>query len=100
MITWFKDKAGLGQYYRGITESCLFGIRGHLPYKTRDGKRQQGLTGFTAPRTEHSRKPAEMRAMIEKVSYGPYLELFAREEHEGWDVWGNEVDPAIDLKTE
>lgn len=32
-----------------------------------------------------------MRAMIEKVSYGPFLEMFARERHEGWDVWGNEV---------
>ena len=30
--------------------------------------------------------------MIEKVSYGPRVELFAREAHEGWDVWGNQVD--------
>lgn len=24
-ITWMKDRFGLGQYYRGITEHCLFG---------------------------------------------------------------------------
>lgn len=30
--------------------------------------------------------------MIEKVSYAPRIELFAREPHEGWDVWGNEVE--------
>ncbi len=100
MVTWLKDKPGLGQYFRGITESCLFGVRGHLPYKILDGHRQQGLTGFTAPRTEHSKKPEEMRRMIERVSYGPYLELFSREDHEGWDVWGNEVKPDIELKTE
>ena len=33
-----------------------------------------------------------MREMIEKVSYGPRIELFARDYHNGWDVWGNEVN--------
>jgi hypothetical protein len=35
--------------------------------------------------------------MIEKVSYGPYIELFARRPAEGWDVWGNEVESTIAL---
>jgi len=91
-ITWLKDRKGLGQYYRGMTEHCLFGTRGILPYKTIDGKRAQGVTGFIAPRQEHSRKPDEMRAMIERVSYEPRIELFAREMHTGWDAIGNEID--------
>jgi N6-adenosine-specific RNA methylase IME4 len=33
--------------------------------------------------------------MIEVVSYPPYIELFAREKHSGWDVWGNEVESDI-----
>jgi len=86
-----KDRFGLGQYFRGITEHCLFGVKGVLPYKTFDGKRQQGVTGFGAPRTKHSVKPEDMRRMIEKVSYASYIELFARKETSGWDVWGNEV---------
>lgn len=90
-ITWMKDKMGLGQYYRGMTEHCLFAVKGKLPYKVLDGKRQQGKTGFMAPRTIHSKKPEEMRKMIEKVSYVPAIELFAREERDGWDCWGNEV---------
>ena len=32
-----------------------------------------------------------MREMIERVSYPSRIELFAREEVEGWDAWGNEV---------
>ncbi len=36
--------------------------------------------------------PEKMHRMIEKVSYGPRIELFAREKHKGWDVWGNEVE--------
>jgi N6-adenosine-specific RNA methylase IME4 len=95
-ITWIKDRMGLGQYFRGITEHCLFGVRGSLPYRTReDGKRAQGITGFEAPRLQHSVKPEKMRRMIETVSYGGYLELFARRRTPGWDVWGNQVDPDI-----
>ena len=41
-------------------------------------------------RTEHSRKPPEFREMIDTLyPAGGRLELFAREETEGWDVWGN-----------
>jgi len=92
MITWLKDRIGLGQYYRGMTEHCLFAVRGVLPYRTRpDGKRAQGVTGFTATRGAHSVKPEEMREMIELVSYAPRIELFARCPADGWDVWGNEI---------
>lgn len=94
MITWIKDKQGLGQYYRGMTEHCIFATtKNRLPYKlSEDGKRMQGVTGFYAPKEEHSRKPEFMRQMIEKVSYAPRIELFAREQIEGWDSWGNEVN--------
>ena len=92
-ITWLKDRVGLGQYYRGLTEHCLFAsTKKRLPYKMADGKRCQGITGFSEPKTIHSRKPDCMRNMIEWVSYAPRIELFAREHHAGWDVWGNEVE--------
>lgn len=92
-VTWFKDKQGLGQYYRGITEHCLFGAtKNRLPYRiSTEGKRCQGVTGFYEPKTIHSRKPEAMRKMIETVSYEPRIELFAREEFPGWDRWGNEA---------
>lgn len=93
MITWAKNQISMGQYFRVQTEPCLFGVRGMLPYKNReDGKRAQGSTLLLAPRREHSRKPDEMRDMIEHVSHGPYLELFARETpRNNWTFWGNEV---------
>ena len=89
-ITWAKDRIGLGQYFRGQTEHCLFGVRGSLPYKILDGRRQQGTTLIQAPRGRHSEKPEEMRTLIERVSYPAYVELFARKTAPGWDVWGNE----------
>jgi N6-adenosine-specific RNA methylase IME4 len=95
-ITWVKDRFGLGQYYRGQTEHCLFGVRGRLPYRTtKDGKRAQGVTTIHAPRAAHSAKPVEMRRMIECASYAPRLELFARTKSLGWDVWGNQVQSHV-----
>lgn len=98
MITWAKDRVGLGQYFRGMTEHCLFGVRGNPGYKLIGGKRYQGRTLIQAPRTEHSRKPAALRVMAGEVSPAPYLELFAREEVIGWDTWGNEVESSVDLR--
>ena len=45
-ITWVKNGIGIGQYFRGKSEHCLFARRGMLPYKVIDGKRQQGVTAF------------------------------------------------------
>jgi N6-adenosine-specific RNA methylase IME4 len=98
LITWAKDKIGLGQYFRGQTEHCIFAVRGNIPYRTRpDGKRAQGTTLLRAERTIHSRKPEEMRRVIESVSPPPYLELFAREQVAPWDVWGDEVPNSITM---
>lgn len=108
-ITWVKEgKPGLGQYYRGLSEDCLFGRKGMVPYKVVDGKRQQGVTAFTAPRREHSQKPEFMRQQIEKVSYPPFIEIFARPQEDNgivdifettvkvqWDYVGNEADGTI-----
>lgn len=51
----------------------------------------QGVTGFVEPKREHSRKPETMHKMIERVSYAPRIELFAREAAPGWKVWGDEA---------
>lgn len=47
---------------------------------------------IVAPRREHSRKPDEIYERIERLTDGPYLELFARQWRPNWTAWGNEVD--------
>lgn len=45
-----------------------------------------------APRTEHSAKPDEVHASIERMYPGfPKAELFARQPRSGWACWGNEL---------
>lgn len=41
-------------------------------------------------RREHSRKPDDTWARIEALVDGPYLELFGRQQHGEWSVWGKE----------
>jgi N6-adenosine-specific RNA methylase IME4 len=44
------------------------------------------------PRREHSRKPDEAYALIERMYPDlPKIELFARARRPGWDVWGNQA---------
>lgn len=86
LLTWIKPYIRLGQYLRNQTEHLLFGTRGRAPMQFRS----QG-TWFYAPLQEHSHKPEEQYAIIQRCSPGPYLELFARRKHPGWHVWGNDV---------
>lgn len=85
-LTWIKPRFGLGQYLRNQTEHVLLGTKGKAPVLFHG----QG-TWFYAPLQEHSRKPEEQYAIIERCSPGPYLEMFARRKRLDWDVWGNEV---------
>ena len=45
-------------------------------------------TWYQSPRAAHSEKPALFADLIESMSPGPYLELFARAPRLGWDSWG------------
>lgn len=60
---------------------------------------QQAVLGrwFTWGRGAHSAKPEAFLDMVEQVSPGPYLELFARRNRLGWDSWGNEALNHVEL---
>ena len=83
------DGRGVGFYFRNVTEILLFGIRGGKNRTLDAGRSQVNL--IRSIKREHSRKPDEMIKLIEKCSAPPYLELFARGDREGWDMWGNQA---------
>lgn len=89
-LLWIKPRLGLGNYIRNASEICLFATRGKAPVKF-----HAQPNWLFAPQQEHSHKPEEQYAIIERLSHGPYLELFARRRQPGWDVWGNEIDSDI-----
>lgn len=84
------DGRGVGFYFRNVTEVLLFGIKGDKNRTLQPGRSQVNL--LRTMKREHSRKPDEFVTLIEACSSGPRLELFARGDREGWDMWGNQAD--------
>ena len=83
------DGRGVGFYFRNVTEILLFGIKGNKNRTLEAGRSQVNLV--RAMKREHSRKPDEFIPLIESCSPGPFLELFARGNRQGWDMWGNQA---------
>ena len=89
-LTWFY---GLGFWTRGNAGICLLATKGH---PKRQAKNIHQL--IISPIEEHSKKPEEARKKIVALMGDiPRIELFARKESPGWDIWGNEVKSNITL---
>ncbi len=91
-MVWCKPRLGLGQYIRTSHETLLFATRGRAPVRFHS----QG-SWLVAPVQDHSHKPEEQYPIIERLSHGPYLELFARHREPGWDCWGFEAPGGSDI---
>lgn len=87
---WVKPQIGIGNYWRVSHEYLLLGVRGSCRFPD---KNLRSWGEF--PRTRHSSKPPQVRALIERASPSPRLELFGREAVEGWVVWGNEIERSV-----
>jgi len=89
-LVWVKPQLGIGNYWRVSHEFLLLGVRGKCPFLNHGCK-----SWLEADRTKHSQKPAAVRAMVENVSPGPYLEMYGRRSVGGWTVYGNEVEEGL-----
>ena len=92
-LTWFY---GLGFWTRSNAEICLLATKGH-PKRQSAGIHQLVIS----PVEHHSKKPDEVREKIVALMGDvPQIELFARQQTPGWDVWGNEVENSTVLLKE
>ena len=89
ILTWVKDRMGLGTWLRNRTEHCLLAVRGKPVWRA-----GSWTTVLTADRRAHSQKPEEFYRMVEELCPGPKVELFCRDPRPGWAVHGDEADPA------
>ena len=83
ILTWVKDRMGVGEWLRGQTEHCILAVRGR-PVKTLTNQ----TTVLHAPRGRHSEKPEEFYRLVESLCPGSKLELFARKRRKGWVTHG------------
>ena len=78
----------MGYYTRANNEICLLATKGKPLKRISKSVRQVVFSKIR----EHSRKPDEVRErIVELFGNLPRIELFARQQVEGWDCWGNEV---------
>lgn len=102
LLTWAKAPmgGGLGGAYGISTEFCLYARRGQLAPIARargtwwNWKRPYDERG----KPMHSAKPPEFYELVETVTPGPRVELFARRDRPGWDVWGDQAPGSIEWR--
>jgi N6-adenosine-specific RNA methylase IME4 len=107
VLTWCKERRGFlgGGTFPSDTEFVLFCRRGNLRAESRaPGRWYRWPRKFGAPTREggrrsggHSVKPEAFLDLVETVSPGPYLELFARRQRLGWDTWGDEALQHVEI---
>lgn len=96
---WIKETPlgfqvkNLGRWTMGGVEFVLLGRRGK-PKRIKNNV----IQAVFDIRTAHSKKPHEVRQrIVDLMGNVPRIELFARQRHEGWDAFGNEVESDIKL---
>ena len=87
-FVWHKNggfqPVGLPQFN---CEFVLLARKGGQPFV----ETKQFFTCFDAKRREHSRKPDEFYDVVKRVCPEPRIDIFSREDREGYDVWGLEA---------
>lgn len=87
ILTWVKNRMGLGAWLRSRSEFCIMAVK---------GKPKVNLTNQTTvlfgDLREHSRKPDEFFEMVNELCPGYKLEWFSREKRDGWEAFGNEPE--------
>jgi N6-adenosine-specific RNA methylase IME4 len=94
LLVWAKTPRGLGMggTFTNTTEFVLFAWRGSCAPLQREDS-----SWWNWRRGSHSQKPDAFMDMVERVSPGPYLEMFARRQRLGWDTWGNEALQHVEI---
>lgn len=87
-ITWNKGSGWTQHGFHKMTEFLIFAYKGKINIE------QHGEaipTLIKEGKTYHSKKPDSIRESIKNKTPDGRLEMFARDEYEGWTPWGNEV---------
>jgi N6-adenosine-specific RNA methylase IME4 len=96
LLTWCKEPHGMGpgSAFATTTEFIIYARRGT---EGLGRLRLADSSWFSWPRRGQSEKPEAFIDLIEPAFPGPRLEMFARRQRLGWDTWGNEALPHVEI---
>jgi len=83
ILTWIKDRMGIGYWLRGITEHVILAVKGKPKFKLTNQ-----TTALHAKNLGHSIKPPEFYDFVDGYVEGRKLDYFARKDREGWETFG------------
>lgn len=95
VVTWCKAGPGVGYYLRNNTEHAILASRG----RPMTPAKKPLSTWYRWPKAGHSVKPAGFLDLVETISPGPYIELFARQPRLGWHYWGRGYELPAEVTT-
>jgi N6-adenosine-specific RNA methylase IME4 len=96
-FVWDKQRVNPGFYTMSQVELCLIGKRGRIPTPRGARNIRQFISQL---RGEHSAKPDDVRNRIDLMfPTQKKIELFARQTPPHWDVWGNEVESDVEIRS-
>ena len=87
IITWDKEKMGMGSTIRMQCEFCLLCTKGKPLI---EGSAERDI--IREARREHSRKPEAFYLMVERITTGRRLDYFSRSKRVNWDSYGAEAE--------
>ena len=85
ILTWKKNRIGLGSWLRSQSEFCIMCVKGSPVVNL-----SNQATVIEGKLREHSRKPDEFYTMVDSLCVGTKLDYFSREQRNGWDTFGND----------
>lgn len=86
-LVWIKPQLGDGDYWRVSHEYLLLGVRGDAIFTDYRPRSWFCQASFTLSDS----KPFAVKALVERVSPGPRLTLFANGQNQGWTGWGEPI---------
>jgi N6-adenosine-specific RNA methylase IME4 len=92
---WDKEIIGMGYWFRGQHELLMVGKKGKFSPPPSELRISSMIK---ERRTKHSKKPDKIRDMIKLwFPNAVRLEMFSRNNEQGWHNWGNESESSIDI---
>lgn len=91
ILVWDKGMIGMGYWLRMQCEFCLLGIKGQ-PFWNNTNIRDI----ISEARREHSRKPDLFYEIVDKLCVGEKLDDFSRQQRNGWDSRGIEINKFVE----
>jgi len=95
LLTWDKKNGMCIFGFHHRTEFVLVGYRGNMA-KVKFPKQKAIPTIFTELSKNHSSKPDIFFNLLQTMPE-PRIDIFARKRHEGFDAWGNQIEPMTQL---